>query len=528
TGPGVGATAVLMVASILVSAAVGVVREMVYARQFGATGEYSAFVAAFRIPDLVYFLIAGGALRTGFIPVFTAYREGGRQEQAWRTLQAMFSLMLAFAGAIVGLGILFAPWLARLVAGGEEFTPAQRALCGHLMRVMFPAQVFFVLGGLFMGALNALRHFLWPAMAPIVYNLVLIVFAVAIVPFFPLLQTQVTAQAFGVVTGACVAHFLLQLWVLSRRGDVRPVWDPRDEGVRRMGLFLLPVVFGLAVPEINKIVVIRFATDVTAAGPAILNYADRLGSLSVRAFGGGMAIALYPTLASLFTTGRLSEFRRQVSFGLRNVLFLSLPTVALVVVLREPIIRLLLVRGKFTEADAASLAAVLMWYAIGLVPFAMLGICARSFYALHDTKTPVLVGIGVIATTFIAGLYLKDAPRGLEGCALAWAIGPLVNVVVLLTLLRHRLGGIDGRRLVLTCVKASFATAVACVSAWFSLIGLHALWSAGALLMRVAEAIVPAVVGLGAFVGASWMLRTEEARSAVEFLLRRVRRGTDD
>jgi putative peptidoglycan lipid II flippase len=521
---GVGGAAVLMIVSILVSALVGIGREMVYARQFGATGPYSAFVAAFRIPDLVYFLIAGGALRTGFIPVFTSYRDSGREDQAWRTFQSMYSIMLAFAGAIVGIGMLLSPWLATLIAGGAEFTPEQRELCGALMRIMFPAQLFFVLGGLFMGVLNALRHFLWPAMAPILYNLVLIVAALLVAPLFGPLRAQVTVQACAVVTGACVAHFALQLWVVGRRGPVRPRWEPRDEGVRRMGAFLLPVVFGLAVPELTKIIVTRFATDVTASGPAILNYADRLGTLAVRAFGGGMAIAVYPTLASLFTAGRLDDFRRHVSFALRNALFMSLPAVALIVVLREPIIRLLLLRGKFTEADALSLSAVLGWYAIGLVPFAMLGISARSFYALHDTRTPLIVGVGVIAMTFVTGLVLKNTPHGLEGCALAWAIGPLVNFVVLLALLRQRLNGIGGRQMLRTVAKAGAGTLVACVVAWLSLLALRFAWPSDEVVARLARAVGPGMLGLFAFGAAALCLRTEEAHSAIDFVVRRVRR----
>jgi len=326
---GVASAAVLMIVAILASAATGLARDMLYARHFDAT-RYAAFAMAFVPVDLVYVLLSGGALRTGFVPVFTGLYERGDAVGAWRTFRACFGALLVVGTCVIGLGMLLAPQLTHLVAGGKEFTPEQMALCSDLMRIVFPAQLFFLMAGLLSGALNSLRHFLWPAVGPILYNVILIAAVLSVARVY-----ELRGQAVTVVVGASISGFLLLAWALHRRGGpLRPLVDFRDDGMRQVAALVLPIIFGLAVPQINKIIIMRFSTDVSETGPRILYFADHIVSLAVRAFGGGMAIALYPTLAALSATARPDEFRRGVSFGVRSVLFMCLPVVVLVVVLR--------------------------------------------------------------------------------------------------------------------------------------------------------------------------------------------------
>ncbi|MFQ6133617.1 MAG: murein biosynthesis integral membrane protein MurJ [Armatimonadota bacterium] len=522
-GAAIASAAAFMIFAILASAAAGVVREMVYAAKFGAGASMSAFTQAFRVPDLVYFLIAGGALRTGFIPVFAGYWEKGEHDKAWRTFQAVFGAVILVGLGIVALGMLLSGPLAQLVAGGKKLPAEEVRSCAKFMRIMFPAQVFFAAGGLLAGVQNARRRFFWPGIGPVVYNLVLIFAALLFADIYGL-----TSQSAAVVVGAFVASFLLQLLALARYGrHILPRIDFRDEGLRQMLLLVGPVILGLSIPEVNKIIVNRFALDVTAAGSGILYYTDHLGTLTVRAFGAGIAIATYPFLSALAARGELDEFKQRLSEGLRHVVFLSLPAVVLIVVLREPIIHLLFLRGKFTPEHAAAVSSTLIWYSLGVVPFAMLAVAARAFYAFKDMRTPVICAALAVATSIVAVLALKG-PFGLEGCALAWALAPIVNVALLLIVLRRRMGPLGGRRLLSTALTTAGLSATMGLLAHLTLTvaagryDYHAQDTAA----RAVCLAVPALVGLGSFAALSYVLRVEEARTALNVLLRRVRRAS--
>ncbi len=518
----IASAAAFMIVTILGSAAAGVVRDVVYANRFGAEAGWSAFAQAFRVPDLIYFLLAGGALRTGFIPVFAQYRERGEERQAWHTFGAVFGLVLIAGSLVVALGALLAPALARLVAGGAAFTADDVARCGHFMRVMFPAQLFFVAGGLLAGAHNALRRFFWPGLAPILYNIVLIVAALLFAARFKLV-----GQSVAVVVGAILASFLVQFTPLLRYGRrVLPRLDLRDPGLKQVLLLSAPIIFGLAVPEINHIIVNRFALDVTERGAGLLYYTDRLATLTVRAFGGGVAIAVFPVLSALVARGEIEEFKSRLSLGIRNVVFLSVPSIVLVLLLREPIVWFLFVTGKFTAQDAYDVSRTLVWYGAGVVPFAIMGVVARAFYAMRDTRTPVIAGLIALLGGFLAA-YLLRVPFGLGGCAAAWSVTPLVNVALMLIALRLRLGHLGGRRMLLAAGKAAFASAVMGLLTYLTLTWLTRdldLAAAGKL-QQLACLVAPAVVGVASFVVLSLLLRVEEAQSAANLLRRRFRRN---
>ena len=517
----IASAAAYMIFAILASAATGVVRDMVYASKFGATADWSAFTQAFRVPDLVYYLIAGGALRTGFIPVFAGYWERGEKQKAWRTFQATFGAVILVGLGIVALGMLLAPPLAQLVAGGKKLPQPQVELCARYMRIMFPAQVFFALGGLLMGLQNARRRFFWPGMGPILYNVMLIFAAWLLADIYGL-----TSQSAAVVVGALAASFLIQLLAIVRYGaHIRPRLDLRDEGLRQILILVAPVILGLSIPEFNKIIVNRFALDVSAAGSGILYYTDRLGTLTVRAFGAGIAIAAFPFLSALAARGEMAEFKRNLAVGLRQVIFLSVPSVVLIVVLRQPIVDFLFLRGKFTAEQAAGVSSTLIWYSLGVVPFAMLSIVARAFYAFKDTRTPVVCGLVGVGSSIATVLSLKG-PLGLEGCALAWSVAPIVNVALLLVVLRRRMGVLGGRQILSTALITSGLSAAMGLLAYLSFIAVASRFGGQAgQLARAVCLLVPTIVGVGFFAGASYFLRVQEARSAVDLLLRRLRRS---
>ncbi|MEN6402459.1 MAG: lipid II flippase MurJ, partial [Armatimonadia bacterium] len=306
---GLAAAAALMVITTFGSRLTGMVRMMVLTHIFGATGEVNAFFQAFAIPDFVYFLIAGGALRTGFVPIFTEYITLGKYEQAWKTFSSTFWTLLIGAGMLICAAMALAPQLTVLVAPGwAQTNPELMDPCTRMMRILFPAQIFFMLGGLMQGALNARKHFLWPGLGPIIYNLAIIAGAIA-APHLVAAENVRRAAAglppssgvvyvtYFVLIGAVIGNVLVQIPPLRAVGAKLAVrLDLHDEGMTRVFKLALPVIFGLAIGEINWMIVRVLCTHFPG-GPAILETSNRLWKLPSGIFAAGIAIAIFPSLA---------------------------------------------------------------------------------------------------------------------------------------------------------------------------------------------------------------------------------------
>ena len=516
---GLAAAAGLMVVAIFLSAVTGLIRVMVLARQFGTAGEINAYVQAFRVPDFIYFLMAGGALRTGFVPVFTEYLSLGKRKQAWQTFSSTLWLLVIVGILLVGLGMIFAPQLAVLVGPGwAAGNPELLGLCGRLMRIMFPAEIFFVIGGLLMGTLNAQKHFLWPAVGPIIYNIVVII-AILLAPVLWGLPTI----SYAVVLGALLGSLLVQIPPLRRRGArLLLSFNPSDEGMRRVIKLALPIIFGLAIAEINLIITTALATKVDPLhGPTILEYANRLWKLPTRMFGAGIAIALFPTLAEHYTKGAVAEFRRDFSFGLRNTLFLTVPSAVGIMVLRQPLVRLLFERNEFGPQDTVAVGQALFWYGLGIVGLAALYIVARAFYARHDTVTPVWVGIISVGVCVAAAWLLMDTMK-VAGLALATSLSAIVNSAILIWLLRKQVGGLDGAHILRSLVRLLPPATALGLICWVAMVASERHLGTAGLGARLVNLFVPMGLGIGAFIGLSALLQVEEMHSAWRLVKRRL------
>ncbi len=515
---GLAAAAALMVTAVFLSAVTGLIRVMLLNWRFGIEGEVNAYVQAFRIPDFIYFLMAGGALRTGFVPVFTEYIARNRVAQAWKTFSSTLWLLVIFGTILTGLGMLFAPHLARVVAPGwVDSHPDLLDLCVWIMRVMFPAQIFFVIGGLLMGTLNALKHFLWPAAGPIIYNL-MIISAILLAPML----WGVSTLAYAVLLGALLGSLLVQIPPLRRLGGrLLMLFDPGDEGMHRVIKLALPIVFGLAVAEINLIITTALATKVDPThGPMILEDANRLWKLPTRVFGAGIAIALFPTLAEHYATGALAAFRRDFSFGMRNTLFLVVPSAVGIMVLRYPIVRLLLERGQFTAEATELVADALLWFGPGIVGLAAVYILARTFYARHDTVTPVWVGAISISICLAAALPLMGVMQ-VSGLALATSVSAIANATMLMWILHRRVAGLVGPQMVSSMAKLVLPTAALGLICWGTMAASQHYLGTASLAARLVNVLLPMSLGTVVFIGLAALLRMDELRSAWRLIRRR-------
>jgi len=484
--------------AFLLSRLLGLAREIIIARQFGTSLELAAYLAAFRVPDLIFQLIAGGALGSAFIPTFTGYLATGDERGAWRLASAIFNLLLILLSAIAILAAILAPWLATLIVPG--FDRGAQTLTAQLMRWMLVAPILFGLSGLVMGVLNSYQHFLLPALAPAIYNLAIIAGALFLAP---LPGVGVRGLVAGVVAGSAL-HLVIQLPMLLRKGlAYTPTLGLDHPGVHEVGRLMLPRMLGLAAVQVNFLVNTVLASGLGPQALPALNYAWLLMLLPQGIIAQAIGTAVFPTLSALAAQDEIEGLRRTFSYALRMVLYLATPAGVGLIVLRVPVVQALLERGHFTEASTDAVAPALGLYALGLFAHAGVEIVARTFYALHDTRTPVLIGAGAMAGNVLLSLALIRTPLSFGGLALANSLATTLELVTLLRVLSPRLGGVDGRRL-----AASLARVLAASAAMV----LGVVWVMGrAIGWQPAPALAVAVAaGAMIYVGTSALLGSEE------------------
>lgn len=491
--------ATVVMAAFVLSRVLGLGREVFIGNQFGTSRELDAYLAAFRIPDLIFQLIAGGALGSAFIPTFTGYLVNGRDSEAWRLASSIVNLVLVVLTGCAILAAVFAPWLVgRVVAPG--FTAEQQMLTVRLMRLMLLSPIVFGVSGVAMGILNSYQHFLLPALAPAVYNLCIIGGAAMLAP-----SLGVFGLAWGVVVGS-VLHLGIQTPQLLRKGFAyRPLIDVFHPGVREVGRLMLPRVLGLATVQINFLVNTFLASGLAGGSLAALNYAWMLMLLPQGVFAMGIATAAFPTFSDLAARGKSQELRQTVSDTLRLILYLAIPSSVALILLREPLTGLLLQRGRFDPSSTTTVAWALQFYALGLVAHSTLEIVTRAFYSLHDTRTPVLIGAGAMTVNIILSLILIG-PLLHGGLALANSLATIGETAVLLVLMRRRLGGLEGGPMLRSVAKTGAASLVMALG-----LAGFGRWTEGShIVVQGAGAVL---VGGALFLVVSLGLRSDELRA---------------
>ncbi|MBX3236795.1 MAG: murein biosynthesis integral membrane protein MurJ [Nitrospiraceae bacterium] len=416
----------------------GFVRDMVLARLFGATAAADAFFVAYRIPNLLRELFAEGSMSAAFIPVFTEYHTLRSKQDAWELASAAFTTLLTIVTAITLAGILAAPWIAWLIGWGFHDDPAKLELTTVLTRVMFPYLLFISLAALAMGVLNSMRAFAAPAFSPVFFNIVIIGCAFLLAPQ---MEQPILGVAIGVVVGGA-AQFAMQLPGLHARGMLFGLlFQPQHPGVKRIGLLMVPSLLGLSVTQIN-ILVSTFLGSLFPGGPTYLFYGMRLIQFPLGIFGVALATAILPTLTAQAARGALDDLRTTLGFGLRMILFIILPAMLGLILLRVPIVHLFFEHGSFTAADTAATATAVLCYAVGLWAFAGVRIIVSAYYSLQDTKTPAITAALAVGANIIFSVILMR-PLGAPGLALATALASMLNGSILVAVLNRRLGRVD-------------------------------------------------------------------------------------
>lgn len=453
-------------AATLSSRLLGYVRDMAIAWYFGAGAGTDAFIAAFRIPNLVRRLFGEGTLSATFIPVFTEvlYRRG--RPEAFAMARSALRLWASALALFVVAAVVFAPQLMHLLAYGFSVEPPKLALTVLLSRVMAPYIFFIGMVALCMGILNPLGHFAAPALAPVALNLAMIAAVLFLAPLLPPGIDPTVALAIGVLSGGAL-QLVMQVPFVVKQGVLTPDGAPRllHPDLKRTFPLMVPTVLGSAVYQINILFITVFASLQPEGSLSCLYFADRLIQFPLGLFGIAAATAALPSLARQAAAGDLDALKTTSSQALRMVLFITLPSMAGLIVLRDPIVRLLFERGAFDSQATRLTADALLYYAFGLWAVAGSRIVIQALYALQDTLTPVVAaGISIGANLIL--MALLAAPMGPAGLALAVSLASVLNLGLLLLFLRRKIGRLGGAGIVASTLKSAMSTTVMAAVIW--------------------------------------------------------------
>ena len=512
-------------AATLTSRILGVVREQVLAALFGAGNAMDAYNVAFRIPNLVRDLFAEGAMSSAFVPTFTRHLATDGKSSAWRLGNNVVNGLIVITGVLVVLGIVFAEPLVGLFADAYREVPGKFELTVFLTRLMLPFLTFVALAAACMGMLNSLHRFFIPALSPAMFNVVTIVCALLLVPVMPRVGLPaITAVAIGALLGG-IAQLALQWPSLRREGfRYRPLLDWRDDGLRRVLVLMGPGTLGLAATQINVFVNTVLATGEGTGAVSWLNYAFRLMYLPIGLFGVSIATATLPAVSRHWATKDQGAARHSVADGLSLMLILNIPATVGLMVLAEPIVRVIFERSAFTPSDTAATAAALQFYAIGLVGYSIVRITSPVFYALGQSRTPVAVSVATVLLNAALNLALVRI-MGYRGLALGTSIAALFNATLLMFFLSRRLDGLEGRRVASAMARIAIASVLMGAAA-MTVDSALGVWLPGSgLVVQIVRLTATIAAALGVLSAVAYVLRIKELRDGLALVTRRLRPG---
>jgi putative peptidoglycan lipid II flippase len=507
-------------APTLVSRVLGYARDLLQAYYLGTGHAADAFTIAFTIPNLFRRLTGEGAMTPAFVPSFTELRSDGDRRALWAFGNAFFWDLVLIMTATVGLGILFAPGLVKVIAYGFGDVAGKWGLTIFMTRVMFPYLLFVTLAALASGILNSFGRFFVPASTPILFNIAVIA---AVAGWAGEAREPALVFAAGVVVGG-ILQLALQIPFLWKEG-MRFTFAPsfRNPTVRRVGRLMIPGVFGAGVYQVNFALSRMIASGLETGSVSALYYASRIEELTLGLFSIALASALLPAFSEQAAARDIGEMKKTLSFSLKLAAVVGFPAAAGLMALNAPIIRTLFERGMFDRGSTALSSSCLLFFAFGLPFVSGVKVVAPAFFSLKDTRTPVTVGVVVVVVNLAASLVLMG-PLGAGGLALALSFAQVLNFVLLLVRLERKIGPIEKGRWVVSAAKS--AAAAAGMGAVLSL-AWPALGLEGAAFAVRAAALAGAILsGILIYVGLLRLISPADLKSVAALLKKAAaRRG---
>lgn len=507
---------VLISGATLLSRILGFARDIVLARLFGAGMAADAFFVAYRIPNMLRELFAEGSMAAAFIPVFSEYLKKRAHQDAKDLANVAFTTLLLLLSVVSFLGVLGAPLIVSVIAMGFADDPEKQVLTIQLTRMMFPYLIFIGLSALVMGILNSVRSFAAPAFAPVIFNLTIIFCAFLVAPQ---LSNPIYGIAIGVVLGGC-AQFFIQLPHLRRANfSLSLRWDLSHPGVKRIGVLIIPTIFGLGITQANLLLNTILASFLAAGSVTFLFYGMRLIHFPLGLVGIALATAILPSLSTLTASDAHDELNKRIEFGLRHVFFLMIPATIGLIMLRIPLVHLFFEHGAFTAKATKETAIAVAFYAVGLWAFGAIRIVVSAFYAMQDTRTPVRVAMLALLCNIVLSLSLMG-PLQHGGLALATSIATMLNVSILLIFLVRKIGHLNWSAIANSLLRTAGASLlVVIICRWIAMQEVwiqSGLWSTKIILLGTG--ILFSITG---YLGIHLLLRSPELAALRHALAKR-------
>ncbi len=517
-------SAMMIMLSMVISRILGFVRDMIISNQFGQSYYTDAYNAAFSIPDFIYMILVGGAFSAAFVPTFSSYIAKGKEDEAWKIASITLNAVCVGMLLLLGAAFIFTPQLLGLIV--KNFDAVTMDLAVKLTRIMLMQVVFMALAGICSGILQSYKIFGPTAYGGVIYNLGTIIiggcFSGLVEKYFP--GYGIAAFSIGVVMGA-FGNFLIQAVSLKSVGiRYTPSLDVRNPDFSKMLGLMVPVLIGLSANELSLFVNQYLASGLSEGLLSAWKMASRFMQLPISIFAISIAMTLFPVLTREAATDRIDDFRKDYSHGLQTIFFICIPCSVLLAVLGEPFIRLLFETGKFTAENTSNTAYALVLFSFGIFAQGGIHLSSRAFYAFQDTKTPVLMAVlGIVVNVILSILLIGPLKHG--GLALAYSIGGIVNLFLLMWALRRRLGHINIGSILKSSLQTLFASAIMGVAAWLIAWGCEAIFGIANKGTQAVQLFAAGILSVVVFLVVAKMMKMPEADTVFGMMKRRFRRG---
>ncbi|MBO5301462.1 MAG: murein biosynthesis integral membrane protein MurJ [Peptococcaceae bacterium] len=503
-----------------ISRILGFVRDISVSSMFGISWQADAYTAAFTIPDLIYFALVGGGLSSAFIPVFSSYLATEQDEDAHVMASTILNIVAIASMVLIAIGMVFTPQLIDIMVEFKHENAAEAtALTIVLTRLMFAQCFFMCLAGISQGILQCYKEFTVPALGAVVYNIAIIVIGILLAQ-----HIGIAGFTIGVVVGAAL-NLLLQIRSMRQYGfSYKLTLNLRHPGVKKFFLLFLPVVLGLSMNELNLLVSQRLASGLGGGVVYALKQAQRIMMLPVGIFAAAIGLSVFPTMTSHVARGEMKEYKQNLTMGLRTVIFITLPASVGLIALSHPVVRAMYQQGAVTTVQIELVSVILVYYCIGVVGYGAQQILNRGFYAVQDTKSPVLINVFVLLFNIIISIILVG-PFTYRGLAMAYSLSGLLSMLVLGVALRFKIGQYGGKALVKSALQSIIASAVMGVAVYFVANGLEQILDLSSKLMQVLQVGIGITAGVVVYATMAIVMRMEEAQQVLRIVKRKLRRS---
>ena len=503
----------IVVVSTLLSRVLGFLRDMLTAKYFGASGNLDGFFVAFRIPNLFRRLVAEGALTVSFIPIYMEYRLNYGDDEARLLAQKTLSILLVILGVIVSLGIVFSPEIVRIIAYGFS-SPEKIELTVALNRLMFPYLVMVSIVAFAMGVLNSHDRFFAPAFSPVLLNVGFIFGIISLSAFF---DEPLYGLAVGVLIGG-VLQVLLQIPYMIKAGfRIKFSLDFNHPGIRKIFSLVIPTLFGFAIYQINILMSTLLASFLPDGSISYLYYSDRLTEMVLGIFIVSMGSVLLPAMSRISAAENIDGLKNLYTKSISAALFLAVPAGVALMTAGIPIVSVLFMRDKFSAHHAIMTERALFYSSMGVASVALLRITTPAFYSLKDTRIPVLTAFVSFIINIILGYILMKTHMAHAGLSLAGTVSVSIQVILLMLLLRKKIGKLNSNPVFYSAVKFLIASGVMAIVLWG--ISQQVDWFHDSILKRAAFLTIMVLSGSMTYLASCAIMRVSE----LQYLFERIR-----